>query len=123
MSETEFIPPETEIELPQPKPQLWFVLIKPYEGQAESAGGIVFADETLDHQKTLSMVGQIVDMGPRAFTDDRFQGSECKIGDWVVYATYTGKKISMRDGREFLIMNDDNILGVIGDPRDYKSYV
>ena len=44
-------------------------------------------------------------------------GPWCKEGNWVLITRYAGSRIKI-DGGELRIVNDDEILAVIDDPRD-----
>ena len=37
--------------------------------------------------------------------------------DWVIFARYAGSRMEI-DGGEIRMLNDDEILGTIGDPKD-----
>ena len=37
--------------------------------------------------------------------------------DWVIFARYAGSRMQI-DGGEIRMLNDDEILGTIGDPKD-----
>ena len=56
--------------------------------------------------------------GPSAYKDaERFPtGPWCKEGDFVLIGAYRGSRF-MIDGKEFIIINDDMIEGVVEDPR------
>ena len=58
-------------------------------------------------------------MGTSCYKDkERFpDGPWCKEGDWVLITRYAGSRIKI-DGGELRIINDDEILAVIDDPRD-----
>jgi hypothetical protein len=53
-------------------------------------------------------------MGDLAYADkDKFNKPWCKIGDWVMFARYA----------EVRILNDDEVLGTIGDPESVLHYI
>ena len=58
-------------------------------------------------------------MGPSCYKDEtRFpDGPWCKEGNWVLITRYAGSRIRI-EGGELRIVNDDEILAVIDDPRD-----
>jgi co-chaperonin GroES (HSP10) len=58
-------------------------------------------------------------MGTDCFLDkERFpNGPWCKEKDWVLITKYAGSRIRI-EGGELRIVNDDEILAVIDDPRD-----
>ena len=58
-------------------------------------------------------------MGPLCYKDDdKYQtGPWCKPKDWVIFARYAGSRMGI-DGGEIRMLNDDEVLGTIGDPKD-----
>jgi co-chaperonin GroES (HSP10) len=61
----------------------------------------------------------ILSMGTDAYADkDKFpNGPWCKKGDWVVFARYAGSRVKI-EGGEIRILNDDEILAKLKDPKD-----
>ena len=121
MSETVFTPPGQEIKAEVPKPLLWRVLIRPLESKAQSEAGIVFTEKIMQDQQFVTQVGQIIECGPRAFLEDKFEGSRLQVGDWVLYPTYGGQNIELADGRKLILMNDDQILAQVDQPELYRK--
>jgi co-chaperonin GroES (HSP10) len=60
----------------------------------------------------------VVKVGPDAYKDSaKFPGGPwCKPGDFVMTRTYTGTRFKMY-GKEMRLINDDQIEGVVQDPR------
>jgi co-chaperonin GroES (HSP10) len=49
---------------------------------------------------------------------DKFpNGAWCKKDDWIIITKYAGSRLSI-DGGELRIINDDEVLAVVDDPRD-----
>ena len=49
---------------------------------------------------------------------DKFpNGAWCKKDDWIIITKYAGARLSI-DGGELRIINDDEVLAVVEDPRD-----
>ena len=69
-------------------------------------------------EEILSPVLFVVKMGPDAFKDTkRFpSGPSCKVGDFVLVRPNTGTRIKIH-GKEFRLINDDSVEGVVQDPR------
>jgi co-chaperonin GroES (HSP10) len=98
----------------------WRLLIRPVPNAKKTRGGIIIPDQTLDVVDMLRCVGRVVTVGPLAYTqpDMLVNGNVdpwCKVGDYVLYPRYAGAKFSY-GGVKFLILNDDEIMAVIGDP-------
>lgn len=102
-----------------PKPTGWRILILPYTPSKETKGGILLADETVERNRLSTNVGYVVNLGPDAYKDPvKFpEGPWCKEGDWVLFGRYAGSRFKI-DGAEPRLLNDDEILAVIKDPRD-----
>lgn len=62
----------------------------------------------------------VMSMGPDAYKDTaKFpSGAWCKAGDFVLVRTYTGTRFKVH-GKEFRVLNDDQIECVVQDPRGY----
>ena len=80
--------------------------------------GIVKADITVQHEELLTTVLWVIKLGPDCYKDQsRFpSGPWCKEGDFVLVRPYAGTRIKIH-GREFRIINDDSVEGVVDDPR------
>lgn len=80
--------------------------------------GIVKADITLQHEELLTTVLFVMKMGPDCYKDaKRFpSGPWCKEGDFVLVRPHAGTRVKIH-GREFRIINDDSVEGVVEDPR------
>ena len=76
------------------------------------------SEKTLFEEKILTVVGCVIDMGEQAYADkDRFPtGPWCKVGDFVLVRPNTGTRIKIH-GKEFRLINDDSVEGVVQDPR------
>ena len=57
-------------------------------------------------------------MGEECYDDKKkfSSGAWCKEGDWVVFRAFTGTRLKIH-GKEFRIINDDNVEAVVQDPR------
>lgn len=80
--------------------------------------GLIKASTTMHHEEILSPVLFVVKMGPDAYKDEkRFpSGPSCKVGDFVLVRPNTGTRIKIH-GKEFRLINDDSVEGVVQDPR------
>ena len=91
--------------------------VKP-EIEEKSEGGIVYANETRKKEEQGATVALVLKQGPLCYMDkDKFPtGPWCKEGDFVLVRAYSGSRFSV-DGKEFIILNDDQIEGTVLDPR------
>jgi co-chaperonin GroES (HSP10) len=80
--------------------------------------GLVKADITRKHEEMLTTVLFVMKMGPDCYKDkDRFpSGPWCKQGDFILVRPHAGTRVKIH-GREFRIINDDAVEGVVEDPR------
>ena len=112
--------PETAEEkarqLPEPSGYRILCAIPDIEDKFDN--GLIKADVTMHHEELLTTVLFVIKMGPDAYKDEkRFpSGPYCKVGDFVLVRPHAGTRLKIH-GREFRIINDDSIEGVVGDPR------
>lgn len=103
-------------QLPDPSGYRILCGIPNIEEQYES--GIIKSDMTLQHEELLTTVLFVVKMGPDCYKDTtRFpSGAWCKEGDFILVRPHAGTRLKIH-GREFRIINDDSVEGVVEDPR------
>ena len=85
------------------------ILVKRFEAEEKTVGGIVLPDAAKEKPKEGKIIalgdGKLLDSGLRA----KFQ---VKKGDKVVFTSYAGTEIDI-DGEEYLLMSEDDILAII----------
>jgi chaperonin GroES len=85
------------------------ILVKRIEEESKTAGGIFIPDTA----KEKPQKGEIVAVGNGKKTDDgKVIPIDLKVGDQVLFGKYAGTDIKV-EGQEYLIMREDDILGVI----------
>lgn len=101
-----------------PDPKGWKILCALVEADDQYESGIVKADITKKTEEITSPVLFVIKLGPSAYKDEeKFpDGPWCEEGDFVVTRPYTGTRV-MIHGREFRIINDDQVEAVVQDPR------
>ena len=101
-----------------PDPATFYLLCVLPDIEEEYESGLVKAGQTMHYEEVLSPVLFVVKMGPDAFKDTkRFpSGPSCKVGDFVLVRPNTGTRIKIH-GKEFRLINDDSVEGVVQDPR------
>ena len=107
-----------------PKPSGYRILCAIPEAEdtfEESDAGIIKSDITMRNEETLTTVLFVVDLGPDCYKDEkRFpNGPWCKQGDSVLVRPHAGTRLIIH-GREFRIINDDSVEGVVEDPRGIR---
>lgn len=97
----------------------WRMVILPYQGVEKTKGGLLLTDKAIEEQQLTTNVGLILSMGSDAYADkNKFpNGPWCEKGDWVVFAKYAGSRVRI-EGGEIRILNDDEILAKLKDPKD-----
>ena len=113
----------SDIKSELPQPSGWRLLVLPFTPKEKTKGGILFSQEQLDKARIATTCGYVLKMGDLAYKDkDKFDKPWCKIGDWVMFARYAGARLPI-EGGEVRILNDDEVLGTIGDPESVLHYI
>jgi co-chaperonin GroES (HSP10) len=101
-----------------PEPSGFHILCMVPEIENTFDSGIVKADATINYEERLSTVLFVMRLGPDCYKDpSRFPtGPWCKEGDFVLVRPNSGTRLKIH-GREFRIINDDTVEGVVEDPR------
>jgi len=104
-----------------PKPSGYRILCAIPESEKEFDNGLAKADETMRNEETLTTVLFVVDLGPDCYVDKaKFPtGPWCSKGDFVLVRPHAGTRLVIH-GREFRIINDDSVEGVVSDPRGIR---
>jgi chaperonin GroES len=85
------------------------VLVQPVEQEEVKKGGIIIPDTA----KEKPQEGKIVAVGPGKKDDaGKVIALDVKKGDRVLYSKYGGTEIKV-EGKDYLIMREDDILGVL----------
>ena len=106
-----------------PEPVGYRILVLPFTPREKTKGGILFSQEQLDKARIATTCGYVLKMGDLAYKDeDKFIEPWCKVGDWVMFARYAGARLPI-EGGEVRILNDDEVLGTIGDPESILHYI
>ena len=86
------------------------VLVRRLEEQETMRGGIIIPDSAKEKPQQAEVVavgtGKMLDDGQRVAPD-------VKAGDRILFGKYSGSDIRI-DGQEYLILREDEILGVLG---------
>ena len=103
-----------------PEPKGYRLLIALPEIDEKTQGGVIMPDGLVKDESTASIIGFVIKMGSDAYADkERFpNGAWCKEGDFVIFRSYSGTRFKVA-GKEFRLINDDTVEGVVDDPRGY----
>lgn len=85
------------------------ILVKRLEDEGKTKGGIIIPDTA----KEKPMEGEVIAVGKGTRTQDgKLVKMDVKAGDRILFSKYGGTEIHI-DGVEYIIMREDDILGVI----------
>jgi chaperonin GroES len=85
------------------------ILVKRLDQEAKSKGGIIIPDTA----KEKPQEGKVVAVGKGKVNDDgKITPLDVKAGDRILFGKYSGTEVKI-DGEDFLIMREDDILGVL----------
>lgn len=86
------------------------ILVRRLEEKETMRGGIIIPDSAKEKPQQAEVVavgkGKLLDDGQRATPD-------VKTGDRILFGKYSGSDIKL-DGEEYLVLREDEILGVLG---------
>ena len=86
------------------------VIIKRIEDNVNQTAGGLFIPDTA---KEKPQEGEVIAAGEGKYKEDGTRpGLDVKAGDRVLFGKYSGSEIKL-DGDEFIIMREDEILGII----------
>jgi chaperonin GroES len=86
------------------------IIIKRAEAQTKTDTGIFLPESAKDKPKE----GKVIALGQGLLNKDtgKYMPFSVKKGDRIIFTSYSGTEIKL-DGEEYLIMTEDDILGVI----------
>ena len=102
-----------------PNPTGYRLVLFPLKLEGKTAGGIHLTDQAVEQASIATNICKVMKVGPDAYQDkEKFpNGPWCKKDDWIIITRYAGSRVSI-DGGELRIINDDEVLAVVDDPRD-----
>ncbi|RMG91209.1 MAG: co-chaperone GroES [Zetaproteobacteria bacterium] len=85
------------------------VIVRRLDEEEKSAGGIIIPDTA----KEKPIQGEVIAVGKgKIMENGEVRPLDVKAGDRVIFSKYAGTEIKL-DNEEFLMMREDDILGVI----------
>jgi chaperonin GroES len=86
------------------------IVVERLEADEKTAGGILLPDTAKEKPKQGKVLsvgeGKLLDTGKRA-------AFQVKAGDKVLFTSYAGTEVT-HDGKELLVMTEDDVLAVVG---------
>ena len=87
------------------------VLVKRTDEEETSEGGIVLPGSATEKHSH----GEVLAVGPGKTLDNgEIQAVAVKAGDIVVFGQYAGSNTVKVDGEELVVLNENDILGILG---------
>jgi len=85
------------------------IVVERLEADERTAGGIILPDTAKEKPKQ----GKIISLGDGKLLDDGKRAAfQVKTGDRVLFSSYSGNEVTV-DGKEYLIMTEDDVLAVV----------
>jgi chaperonin GroES len=85
------------------------VIVQRIEEEEKTKGGIIIPDTA----KEKPQEGKVIAVGPGKILENGTKLTlDVKVGDKILFGKYSGTEIKI-EGEEFLMMREDDILGVI----------
>lgn len=86
------------------------IVVERLEAEDKSAGGIILPDSAKEKPKQ----GKILAVGEgKALENGKRADFQVKVNDRILFSSYSGSEVTV-DGKEYLIMTEDDILAVVG---------
>jgi chaperonin GroES len=85
------------------------ILVERLEADEKTAGGIILPDTAKEKPKQ----GKVLAVGEgKALENGKRAAFQVKAGDRVLFTSYAGNEIT-HEGKEYLIMTEDDVLAVV----------
>jgi chaperonin GroES len=86
------------------------VIVKRLEEERKSAGGILIPDNAAEKPDQ----GEVIAIGTgKVLEDGKNRPLDVKVGDRILFGKYSGTSVKI-EGTEYLVMREEDIMGVIG---------
>jgi chaperonin GroES len=85
------------------------IVVERLEAEDKTAGGIILPDTAKEKPKQ----GKVLALGDgKSLENGKRADFQVKIGDKVLFTSYAGSEVTV-EGKEYLIMTEDDILAVV----------
>ena len=85
------------------------IIVERLEEETKTAGGLIIPDTA----KEKPQQGKVIAVGKGKKTEDgKVLPLDVKVGDKILFGKYAGTEIKI-EGKEFLMMREDDVLGVV----------
>ena len=87
------------------------IVVERLEAEEKSPGGIVLPDTAKEKPKQ----GKVLAVGPGKVSDQgKRREMTVKVGERILFTSYAGSEVTI-DGKEYLIMSEEDVLAVLKD--------
>lgn len=89
------------------------VLVLPDEVQTKTKGGLHLPDSIIEQDKFAQTKATIIAVGDNAWEEAKARAPGFRSpapGDRILYGKYSGQRLTGDDGKEYVIMNDEDVL-------------
>ena len=85
------------------------IIVEHLEEETKTAGGLIIPDTA----KEKPQQGKVIAVGKGKKTEDgKILPLDVKVGDKILFGKYAGTEIKI-EGKEYLMMREDDVLGVV----------
>jgi chaperonin GroES len=86
------------------------IVVERMEAEDKTAGGIILPDSAKEKPKQ----GKVIALGEGKTLENGARASfQVKVGDRVLFTSYAGSEVNV-EGKEYLIMTEEDMLAVVG---------
>ncbi len=91
------------------------VVVSPEKVEEQTRGGVYMPEDVREKDQYGEFKGVLVALSPMAFSFDEWPEDEPKpqVGQRVVFIRYAGTLVKGDDGKDYRIMKDKDILGLL----------
>ena len=93
------------------------ILVRRVAEEESTRGGIIIPDTAKDKPQQ----GEVIAVGKGKITEEgKVRPLDIKAGDQILFGKYSGSEIKL-EGEEYLIMREDDVLGVLSGATTHKK--
>ena len=92
------------------------VLVLPDPVEVKTSGGIILPDQHKEREKFAMQFGTLIAAGETAWEEACARSNQFakpEPGDRVVISRYAGTILTGKDGKDYRLMNDEDIVGIV----------
>ncbi len=94
------------------------VLVRRIEEEEKTPGGLIIPDSAKEKPQT----GEVIAVGEGARKDSgEIIPMAVKAGDTVLFGKWSGTEVKLDDGKDYLIMKESDILGILEQGKKAKK--